>query len=159
MAIGTALDARKVDTRVASLTIDVAGEIPVQVPIASGDRRVCCFGDELATLLIDILKKERYIVPGHIPTSFEQRVLSSGPRSDGRVVKVGEVVIVTMDDNGRGLDFSGMESSRGRATNGQCEAKCEETDAGHEREDETEEAYLLSPGPLLLGCSDATNSE
>ena len=159
MAIGTALDARKVDTGVASLTVDVAGEIPVQVPTASGDRRVCCFGDETATLLIDILKKEGDIIPGRIPTSFEQRVLSSGPRSDGRVVKVREVVIVTVDDNRRGLDFPRMESIRGLATNGQREAKCEETDSGHEREDDAEEAYLLSPGPLLLGCSDATSSE
>ena len=93
MAIGTGLDPRKVNTRVASLIVDVAREIPVQVSAASSDRRVWCFGDETATVLIDFLEKKGYIIPSSIPTSFEQGVLGSGPRSDGGVVKVGEVVI------------------------------------------------------------------
>ena len=75
------------------------------------------------------------------------------------MVEVGEIVVVTMDDNGCGLDFSGMVSIGGLATDGQRETKCEETDTGHEGEDDAEEANLLSPCPLLLGCSDATGSE
>lgn len=64
-----------------------------------------------------------------------------------------------MDDNGCGLYISGVESRRGRAANGQRKTERKETDASHEAEDDTEEANLLSPGPLLLGCSDATSSE
>ena len=159
MTIGTALDPGKVDTRVATLTIYVAGEIPVQVTITAGDGRIRRFGDEVSTALIDFLEKEGYIVPSRIPASCEQRVLIPGPCPDGRMVEVGEVVVVTMDDNGRGLDFSGMVSIWGCATNGQGEAECKETDAGHESEDDAEEAYLLPPCPLLFGCSDATSSE
>jgi len=40
MTIGASLNARKVYTRVASLGIDVAGEVPVQVSTGTGDRRV-----------------------------------------------------------------------------------------------------------------------
>ena len=40
MAIGTVLNAREVDTRVASLTVDVAREIPVQVSTVPGDRGI-----------------------------------------------------------------------------------------------------------------------
>ena len=159
MTIGTGLDPGEVDTRVATLTVDVAGEIPVQVSITAGDRRIRCFGDEVATALIDFLEKERYIVPSRIPTSFEQRVLSSGPCPHGRMVKVGEVVVIAMDNNGSGLDFSGMESIGGRTANGQRETECKETNASHESEDDTEEAYLLSPCPLLFGRSDAASSE
>ena len=159
MTISTGLDPGKVDTRVATLTIDVAGEIPVQVPTTASDRRVCCFGDKAATALIDILEKEGYIGPARIPTSGVQRVLCSGPCPHGRMVKVGEVVVVTVDDNGGGLDFSGMESIGRRATDGQRETECKEANASHEGEDDTKEAYLLSPCPLLLGCPDAASSE
>lgn len=64
-----------------------------------------------------------------------------------------------MDNNRRRLDFPGMISSRRRTANRQCETECEETNSSHEREYETEEADLLSPGPLLLGSSDAKNPE
>ena len=37
MTIGTVLNAREVDTRVASLAVDVAGEVPVQVSAVPGD--------------------------------------------------------------------------------------------------------------------------
>lgn len=159
MAIGASLDPCEVDARVASLAVDVAGKIPVQVSFGPGNRRVCCFGDEIATPLIDLLEKEGYVVPSRIPTPLEQRVLASGPRSDGGVVEAREVVIETMDDNGGGLDFPGVEASRGLAANGQCETECKETDTGHEGEDDAEEADFLSPSPLLLGCSDAASSE
>ena len=132
MAIGTGLNAREVDTRIASLTVDIAGKIPVQVSAVTGDRGICCFGDEVATVLIDLLEEEGYIVPSRVPTSFKQRVLPSGPRSDGGMVKAGEVVIEAMDDNGRGLNFSGMEPSRGFAADGQRETEGKETDASHE---------------------------
>ena len=132
MAIGTGLYAREVDTRVASLTVDVAGEIPVQVSAVPSDRGIWCLGDQIATALIDFLEEKGYIVPGCIPTSFEQRVLPSGPRSDGGVVKAGEVVIEAMDDNGCGLDFTGMEPSRGLAADGEGETEGKETDASHE---------------------------
>jgi len=48
------------------------------------------------------------------------------------MVKTGEVVIETMDDNGCGLDFSGMEPSRGFAADGEGETERKETDASHE---------------------------
>ena len=75
------------------------------------------------------------------------------------MVKVGEVVVVTMDDNRGGLDFSGVETIGGRAANGERETERKETDAGHEGEDDAEETDLLPPCPLLLRCSDATSSE
>ena len=78
------------------------------------------------------MEEEGYIVPSRVPASFEQRVLPSGPRSDGGMVKTGEVVIEAVDDNGCRLDFSGMEPSRGFAADGQCETEGEETDASHE---------------------------
>lgn len=159
MTIDTGLHSGEVNTRVSALAVDVAGEIPVQVTITAGDCRVLCLADEVATALIDILEKEGYIIPSRIPTSFEQRVLISGPRPHCRMVKVGEVVVVTMDDNGGGLDFPGMVSIGGRGANSQGETECKETDAGHEGEDDTEEAYLLSPCPLLLGCPNAKNFE
>lgn len=159
MTIGTGLDSCEVNTRVSTLAIDVAGEIPVQITITAGDCRVLCLGDEVTTALIDLLEKEGYIVPSRIPTSFEQGVLTSGPRPHCRMVKVGEVVVETMDDNGGGLDFSGMVSVGGRAANSQGETECKEADASHESEDDTEEAYLLPPCSLLLGCSNAKNFE
>ena len=159
MTVGAGLDPREVDTRVTSLVVDVAGEIPVQVSAASSDRRVRCLGDEITTPLVDVLEKEGYVIPSRIPSSFEQRVLASGPRSDGGVIKVGEVVIKTMDDNGCGLDFSGVVSVGGLAADSQRETKRKETDASHEGEDDADEADLLSPSPLLLGCSDAASSE
>jgi hypothetical protein len=58
MTIGAGLDPGKIDTRVASLIVDVAGEIPIQVSVTSGDGRVGCFDDEIAAVLIDILEKE-----------------------------------------------------------------------------------------------------
>ena len=75
------------------------------------------------------------------------------------MVEIREIVVVTVDYNGCRLDFSGVIPSRGGAADGQSEAKCEETDASHEGEDETKEADLLSPGPLLLWRSDTTSSE
>lgn len=159
MTVGTRFDPGEVDTRVTTLSIDVAGEVPVQVTIGTGDGRVCRLGDVAATVLVDVLEKEGYIVPGGIPTTLEQRVLASGPRSHGRVVKVGEVVVVTMDDNRGGLDFSGVVTIRGRPTNGKCETEGKETDAGHEGEDDAKETDLLPPCPLLLRCSDAASSE
>jgi hypothetical protein len=41
----------------------------------------------------------------------------------------------------------------------QSETKCEETSSSHEDEDDTEEADLLSPSPLLLWSLDAASSE
>ena len=58
MTIGTGLDPGKVDTGVASLVVDVAGKIPIQVSVTSGDGRVGCFDDEIAAVLIDILEME-----------------------------------------------------------------------------------------------------
>ena len=159
MTVGTRLNPGEVDTRVATLTVDVAGEVPVQVTIITGDRRVCRLGDVAATVLVDVLEKEGYVVPGSVPTTLEQGVLTSGPRSHGRVVKVGEVVVVTVDDNRGGLDFSGVVTIRGRTTNGECETEGKETDAGHEGEDDAKETDLLPPCPLLLRCSDAASSE
>ena len=75
------------------------------------------------------------------------------------MVKVQEVVIVTMNDDGCGLDFSGVEVIRGLAADGQCEAERKETDVGHEGEDGAEEADLLLPSPPLFGRSDAKSSE
>lgn len=109
--------------------------------------------------MIDVLEKEGYIVPSRIPTACIERVLVSGPRSYGRMIKAGEVVVVTMDDNGGGLYFTGMVSIGGLATNGQGETERKETDAAHEGEDDTEKANLLSPCPLLFWCSHATGSE
>ena len=159
MAIGTTLNAGEIYTRVASLVVDVAGEIPVQLPAASGDGRVGCFGDDVATALIDLLEKEGYIVSCCVPTPYVQRVLLSSPRPHGWVVKIGEVVVETMDNDGRGLNISRMITSWGCAANGQGETKCEETNAGHEGEDDTDETDFLSPGPLLLGSSNATTPE
>ena len=79
MTVGAALDPSEVDARVATLTIDVAGEVPVQVAVATGDGGVCRLVDVAATTLIDFLEKEGYIVPGGIPIALEQRVLRSSP--------------------------------------------------------------------------------
>jgi hypothetical protein len=75
------------------------------------------------------------------------------------MVKAREIVIETMDDDRCGLNFPSVVSIGGRSTDGERETKREETDAGHEGEDDAEEADLLSPGPLLLGCADTTSSE
>lgn len=109
--------------------------------------------------MIDPLEKEGDVIPSGIPTPNVQRVLISGPRSDGGMVEIGEVVVVAMDDDGCRLDFSGVIPSRGCTTNGQSKTKREETNTSHEGEDEADEADLLSPGPLLFGSSDATGSE
>ena len=105
------------------------------------------------------MEKEGYTIPSHISASLEQRVLVSYPLSNGEVIKIQEVAIVTMNDDGCGLDFSGVEVSRGLAADGQCEAEHKETDAGHEGEDDAEEADLLSPSPPLFRCLDARSSE
>jgi hypothetical protein len=105
------------------------------------------------------LEKEGYVVPSSIPTAYVQGVPFSGPRSNGGTIEVGEALVVTMDDNGGVLNLSRVITSGGRATDGQGETKCEQTSSSHEDEDDTEEADLLSPSPLLLWSSDAASSE
>lgn len=159
MTIGTRLNPREVDTRVALLAVNVAGEVPVQISAVPGDRRVCRFGYKTTTALIDVLEKKGDIVAGRVPIPHVQGVLTSGPRPDGGVIEVGEVIVEAVDDDGGLLDFPGVISSRGRTANSECETECEETNSSHKGEDETEEADLLSPCPLLLGSSDTTSSE
>ena len=64
-----------------------------------------------------------------------------------------------MNDDGCGLDLSGVEASRGLVADGQCEAELKDTDTCYEGKDDTEEADLLLPSPSFFGCSDAKSSE
>lgn len=132
MADGTSLNPCQVDAGVTLLVVDVAREIPVQVSAASGDGRVWCFGDEPATLLVDVLEKEGYIIPTSIPTPYVQRVLVSGPGSNGGMVEIRKVVVETVDNNRTCLNFSRMVPSGWLAADGQCKTECEETNSSHE---------------------------
>lgn len=70
------------------------------------------------------------------------------------MVEVGEVVVVAMNDNGGVLDRSRGIAVRRRTADSFSEAECQETDASHEDQNDTEQPHFLTPRSLLFRCAD-----
>lgn len=71
------------------------------------------------------------------------------------MLEVGKVVVEPMDDNRAVLNLSRMVPVRGGSADGDCKPESEETDAGHQDEDDANESHFLTPGTLLLAAVDA----
>ena len=105
-------------------------------------------------MLVDFLEHERDIRPSDVPVALEQRVRVVVKRASVGMVKLGEVIIPAVNDDGAISDRACAESCGWSSTNGLREPECNETDTSHENRNNTEKPHLLSPSTLLFGRAD-----
>ena len=118
--------------------------------------RVACLGDDTLAVLPDVLEHEQDVVARDIPVALEERVhVTPVERRARRVIELGEVVVLAVDDDGAIADDACAKPRGWRAADGLREPKRDEADARHERHDDAQQAHLLVPRTLLLGRADA----
>lgn len=153
MAIRGRIVACEVDGGSAELVVNIAGKVPIEVPL---DGRIRRFGDERLAVLVYDLEHERNIRACNMPVAFEKWIRLAIENTAGlRMFELREVVVITMNDDGCILNLTGMESIGRRPADCYGEAKGEESNAGHEDSNDRQEPNFLTPGTLLLGCADS----
>lgn len=71
MTVYVAFITRKIDPGCTMLVVNVAREIPVQLPFVPSNARVGRLGDNPLTRTVGILEHERDVIASGIPVSFE----------------------------------------------------------------------------------------
>ena len=71
------------------------------------------------------------------------------------MIKLAEVVVVPMDDDGCAVYGAGLETAWLCATDDFRKTERDEANDGHEAQDNEKETNLLAPCSLLLWCTDA----
>jgi hypothetical protein len=69
---------------------------------------------------------------------------------DFGMFEVGEVIVVTMNNDGTIADVSGVETIGRFATDSLGKSECKEADASHKRQDDANETELFTPCSLLF---------
>lgn len=75
------------------------------------------------------------------------------------MLEVGKVIVIAVDDHRIVLNLALVESIWRNATNGFCEAKCDETHSSHLYEDDAYETYFLAPCTLRIWSADTACPE
>lgn len=159
VASRTGIVPREIQRGSPKLVVHIAGEIPIHVPIGSGDGGVGCLRDIGLAVLIHVLEHERDIGCSCVPVSDEDGIRLAIEVADFGVMEVGEIVVVPMYDDGAVLDRTSVVTIGRFATHSLGETEGKETDACHKGEDDTEEAHFLTPCTLLFGGADTTRSQ
>lgn len=81
------------------LVVNVAWEIPIELTAAPGDTGARCLSDQVETVLICLLEKERCVIAAKLPAAYIKGVGSAIEVARFRVLEVAKVVVVAMDDN------------------------------------------------------------
>lgn len=164
MAIGESLIARQIGTSGTVLAVDVARKVPIQeqpTPVDSCDTRALRPRHHGVTSLVNLLEEERGIVASQVPATDVEWICGAiEGRSGGGVAEVGEIVVVSVNDDRAISDISiangtSMKSIWRFATNTLREPEGEETYATHEEKDQADEAHLFPPGSLLFRTRDS----
>lgn len=99
MAIGPGLITGQVGTTPSYAAVDVAGHIPIKKIACTSDSRTRGFGDNVKTMLVDLLEEERGIVSSEIPTASGNGIGIAIEARRGGVFEVGEVITIAVNDN------------------------------------------------------------
>jgi hypothetical protein len=155
MTVGIRVIRRPVNRGCVVLVDNIAREVIARRIRATGDIRAVGLFEETLARATSVLEEERDIISSGAPVANEERVRASIKGSNFRVIEIGEIVCEAMDNDRARIDSVGSKTVRRCAADGLCETKGKETDAGHERENDGEQAHLLAPCPLLFRSADA----
>lgn len=121
----------------------------------TGYARTASFLDEPKTVFVDVLEHERGVCTGNIPSTLDQRIgLAIERASSLWVFEIRKVVVITMDDDTTVFDTARVISIGGCTANRLRKSKREETDTGHESQDDAQKSHFLTPCALLFGRTD-----
>jgi hypothetical protein len=113
-----------------------------------------CRGDDALTFLVDFLEQEAEIFASSHPLVHVKRVLRAIEYAcDSRVLEPAQVVIVSVNNHRIVPDFSTFNSQWLETTDSLGKSECQETDSGHESEDDADDSDFFSPCPLGFRCS------
>ena len=130
MAVGDVSIVGRVDL-VRLRIVDVAREVPIQSLSSPVDGRPTRARDVTQTVFIDVLEQEACIMRRKVPATCDQGIGRTAKCSDGRVLEVGEIIGVSVDDDRGVTDLTLMKAIGRCSTDCLCETKGDETDGGH----------------------------
>lgn len=153
-----------VRARTTVLTVNVAREVPVKIETGPSNSGIRCLGNNAKALLINILEHERGVVPTELPARIIQWVRGAVEHADFGMEEFGEIIVVSVYDDGTLTNVSitnssAVEAVGGFPTDSLGESESEETDTSHKQKDKADESHLLSPCSLSFGTPKALAKE